>query len=149
MIKYLLFFLFIIFSSCATNVVNKMYDVVLIENSEIYFGNENYFSASETIVKETPVKIQAKVSRKGYQKVRYGSRIGYIHSPKYRVKGSRRITTDSIPNYFVTTSTDTSNSTRTTTNKYRPSSGTVHVKGYYRKVGTYVRPHTRRAPRKR
>lgn len=31
----------------------------------------------------------------------------------------------------------------------RGSSGTVHVKGYYRKDGTYVRPHTRSAPRKR
>lgn len=26
--------------------------------------------------------------------------------------------------------------------------GTVHVKGYFRKDGTYVRPHTRRAPRR-
>ena len=28
------------------------------------------------------------------------------------------------------------------------SSGTVHVKGYYRKNGTYVQPYTRRAPRR-
>lgn len=27
-------------------------------------------------------------------------------------------------------------------------SGTVHVRGYYRRDGTYVRPHTRRAPRR-
>lgn len=27
--------------------------------------------------------------------------------------------------------------------------GTVHVRGYYRKNGTYVRPHTRSAPRRR
>jgi hypothetical protein len=27
--------------------------------------------------------------------------------------------------------------------------GTVHVRGYYRKDGTYVRPHTRGAPRRR
>lgn len=26
--------------------------------------------------------------------------------------------------------------------------GTVHVRGYYRKDGTYVRPHTRRSPRR-
>ncbi|MGO3892425.1 MAG: hypothetical protein ACTJHW_15750 [Paenalcaligenes sp.] len=33
---------------------------------------------------------------------------------------------------------------------YAPSSGgSVRVKGYYRKNGTYVRPHTRRAPRRR
>lgn len=29
------------------------------------------------------------------------------------------------------------------------SGGTVQVKGYYRKDGTYVRPHTRRAPRRK
>jgi hypothetical protein len=29
------------------------------------------------------------------------------------------------------------------------SSGTVHVNGYYRKDGTYVRPYTRSAPRRR
>ena len=28
------------------------------------------------------------------------------------------------------------------------SGGTVHVRGYYRKDGTYVRPHTRSAPRR-
>jgi hypothetical protein len=29
------------------------------------------------------------------------------------------------------------------------SSGTVNVKGYYRKDGTYVRPHTRSAPKRK
>lgn len=35
---------------------------------------------------------------------------------------------------------------------YTPSSskgGRVHVRGYYRKDGTYVRPHTRSAPRRK
>jgi hypothetical protein len=35
---------------------------------------------------------------------------------------------------------------------YTPSysgDGTVHVRGYYRKNGTYVQPYTRRAPRRR
>jgi endonuclease YncB( thermonuclease family) len=42
-----------------------------------------------------------------------------------------------------TQSTDSSTSTPQT-----DSGGTVHVKGYYRKDGTHVKPHTRRAPRK-
>lgn len=39
----------------------------------------------------------------------------------------------------------------TTTTPSAPSStgGTVNVRGYYRKDGTYVRPHTRSAPRKK
>lgn len=57
------------------------------------------------------------------------------------VRASGRITTDPISNYFVTTSTDTSNNTKTTTNECQPSLGTVHVIGCYRKDGTYVRPH--------
>jgi len=32
-------------------------------------------------------------------------------------------------------------------NSFAPK--TIHVKGYYRKDGTYVRPHTRSAPRRR
>ena len=33
--------------------------------------------------------------------------------------------------------------------KPSPSGGKVHVRGYTRRDGTYVAPHTRRAPRKR
>ncbi|MDR0620256.1 MAG: hypothetical protein LBG17_10235 [Bacteroidales bacterium] len=35
---------------------------------------------------------------------------------------------------------------------YRPSnsgSGSVSVKGYYRKDGTYVKPHTRKSPKRK
>lgn len=40
--------------------------------------------------------------------------------------------------------------TRKGSSAYIPSTGgSVHVRGYYRKNGTYVRPHTRRAPRRR
>lgn len=31
---------------------------------------------------------------------------------------------------------------------YTPRTGPVHVRGYYRRDGTYVRPHTRRRPRR-
>ncbi|QPH37906.1 hypothetical protein [Pedobacter endophyticus] len=37
---------------------------------------------------------------------------------------------------------------RSTTKSTGSSGGTVHVKGYTRKDGTYVRPHTRSAPRR-
>ena len=52
-------------------------------------------------------------------------------------------------NVFVSNSVfDGFNSTKY---KYKPTStgGTVQVKGYYRKDGTYVKPHTRRAPSRR
>jgi len=48
----------------------------------------------------------------------------------------------------------TSSASSKSTSSYRApaadtksSGGTVQVKGYYRKDGTYVRPHTRRKPR--
>jgi hypothetical protein len=48
------------------------------------------------------------------------------------------------------TSTKTVNSRQgSVSKKSNSSTKTVHVKGYYRKDGTYVRPHTRRAPSKR
>jgi hypothetical protein len=50
-----------------------------------------------------------------------------------------------------TTTTTTRSSTSTTAkSSYTPGSGApVQVKGYYRKDGTYVRPHTRSAPKRR
>ncbi|WP_353166774.1 hypothetical protein [Empedobacter brevis] len=48
-----------------------------------------------------------------------------------------------------------SNSNSSNYNSYKSSSsqssssGTVNVKGYYRKNGTYVKPHTRSAPSRR
>lgn len=40
------------------------------------------------------------------------------------------------------------NSSSSSSDSYKPS-GVVHVKGYYRKDGTYVRPHTRSYPRRK
>ena len=45
-----------------------------------------------------------------------------------------------------------SSTNSSSSSSYRPSTGSggpVHVNGYYRKDGTYVRPHTRSAPRRR
>ncbi|WP_369764963.1 hypothetical protein [Flavobacterium sp. WC2429] len=54
-------------------------------------------------------------------------------------------------NYSGTSnSTYQTHNTSTTRNSSTPSSGgTVHVKGHTRKDGTYVRPHTRSAPKRR
>lgn len=98
---------------------------------------------------------------KKYRKARYGDNRGYVYKTKFRsekkianiyewifdseMSAYRHYTTSSSPkkttsNIPSTYRTKTSSST---------SNGTVHVKGYYRKDGTYVKPHTRRAPRRR
>lgn len=41
------------------------------------------------------------------------------------------------------------NSENSNSNYSTGAGGSVHVKGYYRKDGTYVKPHTRSAPKKR
>lgn len=58
----------------------------------------------------------------------------------------------SVRKYEVKRSGSLSKSRGTSSYRYKPSSSTgrpktVHVKGYHRKDGTYVRPHMRSAPR--
>lgn len=93
-----------------------------------------------------------------FKKAQYGENKGYIYgtsklsnpirlSPKevknltfnikdslYYYKGQR---IDSVLSTKIKSKVNTS---------YRSIGGSVQVKGYYRKDGTYVRPHTRRAP---
>ena len=61
-----------------------------------------------------------------------------VDLPTITVSPTVEARTDSTPS-------PTSGTTLPTVN----SSGTVNVRGYFRKDGTYVRPHTRRAPRRR
>ncbi len=51
-----------------------------------------------------------------------------------------------------TTETENSNTSSSTNESHNDSTGapkTVHVRGYYRRDGTYVQPHTRSAPHRR
>ena len=62
--------------------------------------------------------------------------------------------TYTTPTYTTPTYTTPTYTTPTYTSyKYEPtyssSPKTVHVRGYYRKDGTYIRPHYRSAPRRR
>lgn len=61
------------------------------------------------------------------------------------------VNTSHIDDILGTSTPESSNKTKSTS--YSPGSsssgGTVSVRGYYRKDGTYVRPHTRSAPRRR
>lgn len=91
---------------------------------------------------------------KKYRRAKYGNKRGYVY--KTRFLSEKKIRSLSDWNFDSETSTykyshsnhALSNSTKY---KYKPTStgGTVQVKGYYRKDGTYVKPHTRRAPSRR
>jgi len=103
----------------------------------------------------------------------YANKTGYINKTKgltrkqrtsvkrYRTRfhehftAYERISKEIKAKYFEkpsTTSQTYSSSNGSSSSSYRPSTssgGSVQVNGYYRKDGTYVRPHTRSAPRRR
>lgn len=102
-------------------------------------------SIRETIEKGASVYISKRKNSRGMYIVKYGhngSKKGWTFSSRHIQSTSSYhnsldddyIPYNYIPSYYYTT----------------PSSGkTVNVRGYYRKDGTYVRPHTRSAPRRR
>jgi hypothetical protein len=89
-----------------------------------------------------------------------GSEAGYLFKPRFR--SVKRTKYRTIPGEITRnldllvldyrkgrgyrTSGESGNSGYYTTPSSGSTGGTVHVKGYYRKNGTYVRPHTRSAP---
>lgn len=140
--------LLLLMSSCAKHSGGKLYPAVLTEDTEVYFGNEKHFTTSETVPSGTEIQLSARITDKGYRVVKYGRKIGYVHSPKYRgISTVRTRTAYRVVNN--NTPTDTVHRRDTTKRVYRPTGGgTVHVKGHYRN-GRYVKPHTRKAPRRR
>ncbi|MBD8084496.1 hypothetical protein [Chryseobacterium caseinilyticum] len=134
--KKTLFFvtIFLSFISCTTN----YYTVLLSEDTPIY-GSSNNESIVTTVPKDTQVFISTKANKKNYKRIKWDSYLGWAYNPSYTT-------------YSAYLSSSSPQSTTKTTGTYTPrssSGGSVHVKGYTRKDGTYVRPHTRSAPRRR
>lgn len=132
--KKITFFLIILLSivSCT-----NYYTVLLTEDTNLYAtsNNENIVT---TIPKDTQVYISKKKNKKNYKKIKWGNYSGLAYNPSYT-------------SYNTYTPAKSSN-TSTPSYSYTPNKshgGTVHVKGYTRKNGTYVSPHTRSAPRRR
>jgi hypothetical protein len=88
-------------------------------------------------------KLVAESNRKSYRKVRFGEYSGYICNKKFQ--SEVKVSKYQLP--YLVRVTDSTRQTKISPS-YIPSSGTVSVKGYYRKDGTYVRPHTRSAPKR-
>lgn len=132
--KKITFFLIILLSMVSCT---NYYTVLLTEDTNVYAtsSNENIIT---TIPKDTQVYISNKANKKNYKKIKWGNYYGLAYNPSYT-------------SYSAYTSAESYN-TSTPSYNYTPSTssgGTVHVKGYTRKDGTYVRPHTRSAPRRR
>lgn len=77
---------------------------------------------------------------KKYYYVIYESQKGYVYNPNYKNYHKYNSSNDGVLYGYSTTKPKN-------TNSYNSSSGgSVNVKGYYRKNGTYVRPYTRSSP---
>lgn len=108
------------------------------------FSNSNESAKTKVII---PKGTQVYVARGNSvrSKVKWYNYSGWISNSMY---------SNHKPVYLVTTAVRDSSYIEPIhkVNDYRPSSssgGTVQVKGYYRKNGTYVRPHTRSTPRRK
>lgn len=119
--KIFLFVIFaFIFSSCVTN----YYSSILVEDTSL-FNRQGSTREIAIVPKGEKVFLSTKFYRGKYKRIKWKNYSGWAINPK-----------DSI--YKPTT--------KTTFSSYTPSvnsKGSVHVRGYYRKNGTYVRPHTR------
>jgi len=123
--RTIIIILILAYFSVSCTVYNQ---VILDEETIIYDKSGSEANALYTIPQGSLVYLTGK---KKYKKIKYGVYEGWTFNPLY------------------TTSSSTNNSSNTTRSTSSSSNKTVNVKGYYRKNGTYVKPHTRSSPRKK
>ncbi|MDV3835250.1 hypothetical protein CMU13_18180 [Elizabethkingia anophelis] len=122
--KILQFLLIIVVTVSCTN----YYSILLTEDTPLYSGT-NQNELITTIPKNTQVYISKKDRKTTYKRIKWNDFTAWAYNPVYTSFDSRYPYNNT---YYNTSSTG----------------GSVHVRGYYRKDGTYVSPHTRRSPRR-
>lgn len=132
--KIFIFSLCILLTSCASS----YYFVNLEEDTPIYERANDTHSALVVIPKGYSAYVAT--GTKKYRKVKWKNYKGWAVNPVYNIV-SKSSTYNS--------SSNTSNRGRKYSSSGNSSGKTVSVKGYTRKDGTYVRPHTRSAPRRK
>jgi hypothetical protein len=141
--SFLILILVLLFQSCST----LYYVGETNEPTNIYSTNDQTDNVVYVIPAGTKVLIEKKYKRsysvicdkyKGYS---FGSVFNNYHKFNSDYDGIL---------YGYSTSTKKNTNNYSSSKSYSGSSGgSVNVKGYYRKNGTYVRPHTRSAPKRR
>jgi hypothetical protein len=122
------------------------YNITSTEDIYLYNSPSKSDNEKDVIVIPAGTYYYSTFKKKRFRKAKYGNVKGYVYNPYF-----------DNPYYSPRNSNSQSTSTSTSTprNNYSSSSSTtsypktVNVKGYYRRDGTYVRPHTRSAPRRR
>lgn len=147
------FLVLLLLSSCASTSKNGeqfFYQVTPDYGFHLYTTSECY---GETIA-FIPAGLAVYTKHPGKKKrlyITYGSVSGYARHVKYKKAintGYRYLPEEMIAEQNELLFQYNSERTYNTNSSTGPpsSGGTVNVKGYYRKNGTYVKPHTRNAP---
>lgn len=117
----------LIFSSCSS-----VYICVTGSEIPIYYNPK--VKNSEIMTKVPKGEIVIVKGKRKYRKIKYKKYIGWSYLPLFTDE-KKYLKRDPFKEYIKKR------------NKYNSHSGKVYVKGYYRKDGTYVRPHTRSKPK--
>ncbi|RDI14442.1 hypothetical protein [Flavobacterium sp. AG291] len=125
--NFILLLVVIFFTSCTT------YLTVTLEKEVILYKTKKKNDSLHVIPANTQVYLSKR--NKKYRRIKYDNYYGWVINPIY---------TESVNEVKTTTST----SSYQTKSNNMSSGGSVHVKGYTRKDGTYVRPHTRSRSKK-
>lgn len=132
-----------ILQSCATVERNYHY-VYLKKDLKFYSKTDTLSNVHAELERGVGLYVDMERIQNGYMPAKFGEVKGWVYDADYSLTPVSRIS-----------SVDTSNTNHDTDHVYRSYSptkstgGSVHVKGYYRKNGTYVKPHTRKAPSRR
>ncbi|MEE1946351.1 hypothetical protein VRU48_14595 [Pedobacter sp. KR3-3] len=140
-ITTIFFLLFLSITGC-----KNVYYVGLTDTSSALFSSEDtlyHDKESMTVIPAREKILIKKKIRKGLYQVAYRNNSGYIFNPRFSYY--RKFNSQIDGNLYGYSTIKPATSTQ----KETYSGGDVSVKGYYRKNGTYVRPHTRSAPSRR
>ena|SRR5687767_13513050 len=149
--KILLLFLCAVFASCSN------YYLCIVDNPTTLYKQKD--TATTILIIEPGKQIITARSYKNFEQTQFGSYEGYILKTRFRVenkyssKDIKYLTFHNDSIYIYSNPSNTAKTLKSSSSSSNSSSsssgGTVYVKGYYRKDGTYVRPHTRSAPKRK
>jgi hypothetical protein len=136
-------FIILFFPSCDT-----YYYITNVEDIYLYNSPSKNDDNKDVILIPAGTYYYSTHKNKRFRKIKFKNVKGYAFNPYF----DNPYYVPSIKSDSKITSSQTSTSTQTNSSSYNSTSSrpkTVNVKGYYRKDGTYVKPHTRSAPRKK
>ena len=128
-------------TSCTTN----YYTFYVTEDTPLY-SSENKIAT--VIPKGSQVYLSTNSNPQKYIKTKWGKFTGRLYNPKILSPNEYyALTTVKSSEYQLDSISKVNTNIQPKTSS--TSGGTVHVKGYYRKNGTYVKPHTRSSPKRK